>query len=224
MQRFVSKRSSSSVDLASSSLDDVRAEGAAIALSVGLSCHEAGKGNRSDAPAGSSAGNVLCRSTSSTIMSSPMVSAWWRAGETIAQPFTDEEIVYTSTPCATPAAALVEDEPRGSTATRDQWKTERRWGMQRCLCDVWWLCPGLFNGINRNTPNRWKRSAPRAAPLGRRTLLSRAGHDTRAHHASDRPVPQRGHDRSLVHQWLDAEGLDVRPGHVWVRDSCVACT
>ena len=41
IQRFVSKRSSSSVDLApssaSSSLDDVRAERAAIALSVGLS-------------------------------------------------------------------------------------------------------------------------------------------------------------------------------------------
>ena len=40
MQRFVGKRSSSSVDLDSSSLDDVRAERAeqaAIALSVGLS-------------------------------------------------------------------------------------------------------------------------------------------------------------------------------------------
>ena len=37
MQRFVSKRSSSSVDLYSSSLDDMRAERAAIALSVGLS-------------------------------------------------------------------------------------------------------------------------------------------------------------------------------------------
>ena len=34
MQRFVSKRSSSSVDLDSSSLDDVRAERAAISLSV----------------------------------------------------------------------------------------------------------------------------------------------------------------------------------------------
>ena len=37
MDRFVSKRSSSSVDLDASSLDDVRAECAAIALSVGLS-------------------------------------------------------------------------------------------------------------------------------------------------------------------------------------------
>ena len=37
MQRFVSKRSSSSVDLDSSSLDDVRPERAAIALSVGVS-------------------------------------------------------------------------------------------------------------------------------------------------------------------------------------------
>ena len=37
MDRFVSKRSSSSVDLDSSSSDEVRAERAAIALSVGLS-------------------------------------------------------------------------------------------------------------------------------------------------------------------------------------------
>ena len=37
MQRFVSERSSLSVDLASSSLDDVRAEPVAISVSVGLS-------------------------------------------------------------------------------------------------------------------------------------------------------------------------------------------
>ena len=37
MDRFVSKRSSSSLNLAASALDDVRAERAAIALSVGLS-------------------------------------------------------------------------------------------------------------------------------------------------------------------------------------------
>ena len=37
MHRFVSERSSSSADLDSSSLDDMRAEQAAIALSVGLS-------------------------------------------------------------------------------------------------------------------------------------------------------------------------------------------
>ena len=76
-------------------------------------------------------------------------SGWaWRPGETIARPLTHEEIAHTGTPCAapaTPAAALVEDEPSGSTAERrkihadrivrdwfldmmDQWRKERRWG------------------------------------------------------------------------------------------------
>ena len=72
MERFVSRRSSSSVDLDPSSLDDVRTERAAIALSVG----QTGGGGRADAPPGSSSGNVLFRSTSSTTMSSPMLSAY----------------------------------------------------------------------------------------------------------------------------------------------------
>ena len=64
MQRFVSKRSSSSVDLDFSSLDDVRAERAAIALS------------QLATPASGSTGNVLSRSTSSTTMSFRVVSAY----------------------------------------------------------------------------------------------------------------------------------------------------
>ena len=73
MQRFVSKRSSSSVDLNPSSRDDMRTERAAIALSVGLSWPPAKRR--------SSCGNVLFRSTSSTTVSSRMVSAYsGRAG------------------------------------------------------------------------------------------------------------------------------------------------
>ena len=65
VQRFVSKRSSSSVDLDSSSLDDLRTEQAAIALSVGLSWpphkrrRSAGRHQLAAA-----LGNVLSRSTS----------------------------------------------------------------------------------------------------------------------------------------------------------------
>ena len=114
--------------------------------------------------------------------------AWWRPGEAIDWPLTHEEPAHIKTPCAAPAA---EDEPSGSASKRrkvhvdpiardwfldmlDQWKTERRWDMRRCLCEVQRLCPGMFDGINPNTPYRWKRSAPRAAPLGRRRMLSPA--------------------------------------------------
>ena len=39
------------------------------------------------------------------------------------------------------------------------------------------------------------------------------------HHAGvRRPVPQRGgRSGNLVHEWLDAEELDVRPGKSWVK-------
>ena len=128
MKRFLSSRSSSQQEL--QPLDDVRAERAANALSVGLS---------------------------------------WPPDR------------YT----------LVEDEPSGSGSKRrkvqvdpiardwfldmlGQWRRERRWDMQRCLCEVQRLCPGMFHGINPNTPYRWKRSAARAEKRGRRTLLSLA--------------------------------------------------
>ena len=48
---------------------------------------------------------------------------WWRQGQTIARLLTHEEIAYVSTPYAAPgtaAAALVEDEPSGSTAKRQK--------------------------------------------------------------------------------------------------------
>ena len=122
---------------------------------------------------------------------------WWRPGEAIDRPLTHEELAHTKTPRAataapaTRAAALVEDEPSGSGSKRrkvqvdpiardwfldmlGQWRRERRSDMQRCLCEVQRLCPGMFDGINPNTPYRWKRSTTRAEKRGRRTLLSPA--------------------------------------------------
>ena len=94
--------------------------------------------------------------------------------------------------------------PSGSTAKRlgmlDQWRTERRKGKQRCLCEVQRLRTGMFNGINRNAPYRWKRSAPPAAPLGRKTLLSRAEMTRLSEHIMRgvrRPVPKCGDDQKL---------------------------
>ena len=216
MQRFVSRRPSSSVDLGSSSLDDVRTERAAIAMSVGLSWPPV-KRRRS---AGRRSWQQLWeRALQKHILHHHEVPRgvrlqrpdWWRPGGAIARPLTHEKIAHTRTPCAASAAALVEDEPSGSGTKRrnihvpvvcdwfldmlDQWKAERRWSMQRCLGEVWRLCPGMFDGINQNTPHRWKRSAPAEAPLGRKTLLSPAG---MTHPASvRRPVPECGHDPRL---------------------------
>ena len=105
----------------------MRAERAAFALSVGLSWPRVKR--LLSARAGSGSGNVLSRKTSSTTMGSRLVSAYGgQAGgeqqKTIARRLTHEEITHTSTPCAapaaqdapaTPAAALVEDQPSGST-------------------------------------------------------------------------------------------------------------
>ena len=161
--------------------------------------------------------------------------AWWRQ-ETIDQPLAHEETAHVKTPRAasaapsTPAAALVEDEP---TAKRrkvqvdpivrdwfldmlDQWKTERQQGIPRHLGEVQRLCPGLFDGINPNAPYRWKRSAQRAAPLGRKTLLSPADVTWLSEHivwGDRRGLTIHG----LVHELLDAEGHDVRPSKWWVR-------
>ena len=42
-------------------------------------------------------------------------------------------------------------------------------------------------------------------------------HDAAVHAGHRRAVPERGDDRGLVLEWLDAKGLDVRPGKWWVR-------
>ena len=134
--------------------------------------------------------------------------------------------------------ALVEDEPSGSTGKRrkvhvhstvrdwflymlDQWMTQRRWGMQQCLCEVQRLGPGMFDGINPNTPYRWKRSAPRAA-LSRKTLLSPADMTRLSEHilrVTDVLCLSGLTIHGLVLDWLDAEGHDVRPSE-WLFQVC----
>ena len=79
---------------------------------------------------------------------------------------------------------------------------------------------GMFDGINPNTPYRWKRSSPAEAPLGRKTLLSPADTTRLSEHimrVSDVLCLTAVMIRGLVLEWLDAEGLDVRPGEWWVK-------
>ena len=203
MKRFLSSRSSSQQEL--QPLDDVRAEWAAIALSVGLSWPP----DRYTKTRGRPSWQQLWeRVLQDHILNHHegirlQRSAWCRPGEAIDRPLTHEEHAHIKTPCA--AAAPVEDEPSGSVSKRrkihidpiardwfldmlDQWRTDRRWDMQRCLCEVQRLCPELFVGINPNTPYRWKRSGQKKHTFARR-------HDAaqRAHHAGDRrAVPELG--------------------------------
>ena len=238
MDRFVSKRSSSSVDLDASSLDDVRAERAAIALSVGLSWppdrytkQTRGRPSRQQLWERALQDHILEHHElpHGVRLQRPV---WWRPGEAIDRPLTHEELAHTKTP----AAAPVEDEPSCSASKRrkfhvnpiarnwfldmlDQWKTERHWDMRRCLCEVQRLCPGMFDGIDKNTPNRWKRSAPRAETRGRRSMLSPADMTRLSEHTmrvTDVLCLSAVTIHGLVLEWLDAEGLDVRPSNQWV--------
>ena len=168
---------------------------------------------------------------------------WWRPGEAIDQPLTHEELAHTKTPRAataapaTPAAALVEDEPSGSGSKRrkvqvdpiardwfldmlGRWRRERRWDTQRCLCEVQRLCTGMFDGTNPNTLYRWKRSTARAETRGRRSMLTPADTTRLGEHimkVTDVLCLSAVTIRGLMHEWLDAEGLDARPGEWWVR-------
>ena len=216
MVRFVSKRSSSSLNLDASSLDDVRAERAAIALSVGLSWppdrHAKPRGRPSgggppEAPASSSTGNALFRTTSSSTTSSDTASACSaRPGgdqekpstgrshtrnsptprlTVPRQPLQPPHSLKTSPAAVVRSAARSTSTPALATGSSTCWTSggrERRWDMQRCLCEVQRLCPGMFDGINPNTPYRWKRSASRAETLGRRTLLSPADTTRQSEH------------------------------------------
>ena len=232
MQRFVSKRSSSSVDLASfsasSSLDDVRAEAGRhrpVCWSE-LATRQACEIARSAQPA---SGNVLSISTSSHLHELPhgvclQRPGRWRSGDTIARPLTHEEIAHT-------LALLVPLPPQWPTrppqplhsfktspaaarqnAVKSRLRPHRARLVHRhvapveggaamgdaavLVCKVRRSCPGMFDGVNGNTPHRWKRSARRAAAsLGRRDFAVTRRHDTvqRAHRARvRRPVPQSG--------------------------------
>ena len=130
MDRFVSKRSSSSLNLDASSLDDVRAERAAIALSVGLSWPP---DRYTKQTRGRPSWQQLWeRALRDHIMNHHELPhdvllqrpVWWRPREAIDRPLTHEELAHTKTPRAataapaTPAASLVEDELSGSGSKR----------------------------------------------------------------------------------------------------------
>ena len=133
MDRFVSKRSSSSVDLDSSSPDEVRAERAAIALSVGLSWPP---DRYTKQTRGRPSWQQLWERALSTTTSFRMVTACSaRFGGDQEKPSTGrshEELAHTKTPRAataapaTPAAALVEDGPSGSASKRRKVLSLRR--------------------------------------------------------------------------------------------------
>ena len=222
MDRFVSKRPSSSLNLDPASLDDVLAERAAIALSVGLSWPP----DRYTKTRGRPSWQQLWeRALQKHILDHHELPhgvrlqrpAWWRPGEAIDRPLTHEELAHVKTPraataaSATPAAALVEDEPSCSGSKRhkvhvdpiardwfldmlDQWRRERRWDMQRCLCEVQRLCPELFVGINpKHSPSLEAQRATSSTAWQEDFAFTRR-HDTaeRAHHADRSLVPQRG--------------------------------
>ena len=130
MGRSVSKRSSSSFDLAASALDDVRAERAAIALCVGLSWSP---DRYTKTPGRPSWQQLWERALQDHILNHHELPqgirlqrpAWWRPGETIDWPLKHVELAYISTPraaaaaAAAPAAVLVEDEPSGRASPQD---------------------------------------------------------------------------------------------------------
>ena len=117
-----SMRSSSSVDLDFSSLDDVRTERADIAMSVGLSWPPVKRWRSAGRPSWQ---QLWERALQEHILHHHELPhgvrlqrpVWWRPGETIDRPLTHEEIARVKTPRSapatpsTPAAALVEDEP-----------------------------------------------------------------------------------------------------------------
>ena len=217
MKRFMSSRSSSQQEL--QPVEDLRAERAAIALSVGLSWPP---DRYTKTPRGRPSRQQLWeRAPQDHIMKLPQgISlqrpAWWRPGEAIDRPLTHEEIAIVKTPCAAPAAAPVEDGPSSSASKRrkihvdpiardcfldklDQWKTERRWDKRRCLCEVQRLCPGVFDGIDPNTPYRWK---PTALRRGRLPQLQKLHPGAGEHHACPlRPrwlVRRLGHEQGMA--------------------------
>ena len=193
--RFVSMRSSSSVDLDSSTLDDMRAERAAIALPVGLSWPPV-KRRRSSWQL------LWERALQEHILHHhELLRAvriqrpdWWRPGGAIARTLTHEEIAYVSTPWSSfshplqplhslktsPAAARQNaaksrSTPSCATGSSTCPATGRQKGNGACR-NPWvrsGACvPECSTGSTRTLRYRWKRSA--AAPHGRKSLLSPA--------------------------------------------------
>ena len=168
MQRFVSRRSSSSVDLDPSSLDDMRTERAAIApvcwselatsqTAAVRSCGNAQSPDRSHTR----------RSPTPTLPGPP-------------QPRQPLHSLKTSPAAAVRSAAKSTSTPTCATGFSTYHASGGHNGQNgngACSsgCAKSSACvPGCSTEIHHNTPYRWKRSSPRAAQLGRLTLLSPA--------------------------------------------------
>ena len=124
MQVIISKRSSSSVDLTSSSRDDVPAERAAIALSVGVSWQPARRRRSRGRPGwqqlwdGALQEHILHHHELPHAVRSQR-PCWWRPGYAIAaQSRGDNPRQHSTAATAAPAAALAEDELSGSSTKR----------------------------------------------------------------------------------------------------------
>ena len=199
--------------------------------------HQTGTRRRPAAgPADSSSGNAPCRSTSWTTTSSR------RASACSARPVGDQEKPSTgrSRTRSWPTSKLfVPPQPQHSlktsrSAARSSWipspatgsstcwtsgRESGRWDMRRCMCEVQHMCPGVFEGTDKNTPYRWKRSAPRAETRGRRSMLTPADMTRLSEcimKVTDVLCLSAVTIHGLVLEWLDAGGLDVRPGYHWV--------
>ena len=200
MYRFVSKRSSSSVDLDSASLDDVRAERAAIALFVGLSWPP----------------DRYTKTRSALLAENESSRPGGDQEKPSIVPPQPQDSLKTSPAAVFPSVARPMSILSPATGS-----SKRRWDMQRCSCEVQRRCPRVLDGINPNTPYRRKRSAPRAALLGRR-CLSPADMTRLSEHimrVTDVLFLSGLTIHGLVLDWLDAEGKgnDVCPGREWVR-------
>ena len=250
MDRFVSKRSSSSVDLDASSLDDVRAERAAIALSVGLSWppdrytkQTRGRPSRQQLWERALQDHILEHHElpHGVRLQRP---AWWRPGEAIDRPLTHEELAHTKTPRAapaapaTPAAALVEDEPSCSASKRrkihvnpiardwfldmlDQWKTERHWGHAAVLVRGPAPVPlECSTGSTRTLPIAGSGARHEQRRLAGEACCRPADTTRLSEHimkVTDVLCLSAVTIHGLVLEWLHAERLDVQPGYEWVR-------
>ena len=100
-------------------------------------------------------------------------------------------------------------------------RTSRRQNGDGACSDAWVRSSACAPGCStRFSPYRWKRSAPRAAPLGKKTLLSPADVTRLSEHimrVTDVLCLSGLTIHSPVLDWFDAKGHDVRPAREWVR-------
>ena len=227
MDRFVSKRSSSSVDLDASSLDDVRAERAAIALSVGLSWppdrytkQTRGRPSRQQLWERALQDHILEHHElpHGVRLQRPV---WWRPGEAIDRSLTHEELAHTKTPRAAPgtpaaahslktspaavvrSAARSRSTPLPAIGSSTCWTSGGESGDGTCsgACARSSVCaPGCSTGSTRTLPIAGNGARHEQRRLAGGLCADTSRHDTaeRAHHGGDRrPVLERGHDQRL---------------------------